>query len=194
MKLVGIRDGLRTVIGRQFDDGMVAPLAEATEFYADLPHWTAAAAALQSGERSRDGIDEAPAVPPAARRAVRRTELPAARRGSRPPDAGRSPGVLRPVDRVAGGGGVPVPVPAGEPGLDWEVELAAVVRAPAAPGRPGRGAVRGARLRRVQRPVGPHPPDALAAVDGGQERRPERSHLPVVTADEVGDPRRPAGC
>ena len=40
MKLVGIRDGLRTVIGRQFDDGTVAPLAEATEFYADLPHWT----------------------------------------------------------------------------------------------------------------------------------------------------------
>jgi len=29
MKLVGIRDGLRTVVGRQFDDGRVAPLAEA---------------------------------------------------------------------------------------------------------------------------------------------------------------------
>ena len=46
MKLVGIRDGLRTVIGRQFDDGIVAPLAEVTDFYADLAAWTAAAAAL----------------------------------------------------------------------------------------------------------------------------------------------------
>ena len=64
MKLVGIRDGLRTVVGRQFDDGTVAPLADATEFYAALQRWTAAAAALQSGERFRDGIDEAPAVPP----------------------------------------------------------------------------------------------------------------------------------
>jgi hypothetical protein len=32
VNLVGIRDGLRTHIGRLFDDGTVAPLAEATEF------------------------------------------------------------------------------------------------------------------------------------------------------------------
>ena len=86
--------------------------------------------------------------------------------------------------------GVPVPVPAGEPGLDWEVELAVVVGPP---------------LYRV------HPDTALAGVLGyaafnDLSARTHQMHSrlwtlgknadrsgpisPVVTADEVGDPRR----
>jgi 2-keto-4-pentenoate hydratase/2-oxohepta-3-ene-1,7-dioic acid hydratase in catechol pathway len=86
-------------------------------------------------------------------------------------------------------GGTPVPVPFGEPGLDWEVELAAVI------GRP---------LRRVQ------PEVAQAGVLGyavfnDLSARTHQMHSrlwtvgknadrsgpisPIVTADEVGDPR-----
>ena len=67
MKLIGSRDGLHTIIGRLFDDGTVAPLAEATEFYADPEHWLGAGAVLASGQRNRTDIDEVPAVRPAAR-------------------------------------------------------------------------------------------------------------------------------
>ena len=67
MKLIGIRDGPRTTVGRLFADGTVAPLAEATEFYADLDRWRPRAAACTGGDRRRDEIAEVPAVPPAAR-------------------------------------------------------------------------------------------------------------------------------
>ena len=187
MKLVGIRDGPRTVVGRLFADGTVAPLAEATEFYADLDRWRPRAAGLQGSERPRDGIAEVPAVPPAARvlcvglnyrRHADEAGLPMP---EHPAFFGRWT-----VSLVSGG--VPVPVPAGEPGLDWEVELAVIV------GRP---------LHRVDRDT------ALAGVLGyaafnDLSARTHQMHSrlwtlgknadrsgplsPIVTVDEVGDP------
>ena len=129
MKLVGIRDGLRTVVGRLFDDGTVAPLAEATEFYADLERWTARTAVLQGGDRSRDEITEVPAVPPAARVLCvgLNYRLHANEAGLPIPE---HPGFFGRWTVSLVSGGVPVPVPAGEPGLDWEVELAAIVGRP----------------------------------------------------------------
>ena len=188
MKLVGIRDGLRTVIGRRFDDGMVAPLAEATEFYADLPRWTAVAADLHSGERSRDGIDEAPAVPPAARVLCvgLNYRLHAEEAGLPIPE---HPAFFGRWTASLVAGGVPVPVPAGEPGLDWEVELAAVVGRPlyrvdpdaALSGVLGYAAFNDLSARTHQM----H--SRLWTVGKNADRTGPLS--PVVTADEVGDPR-----
>ena len=62
MKLIGMRTGLQTVIGRLWDDGTVIELAEATEFYADLDAWMGRATSPTGGRRHRDEIDEAPAV------------------------------------------------------------------------------------------------------------------------------------
>lgn len=187
MKLVGIRDGLWTVVGRLFDDGTVAPLAEATEFYADLERWKARAAALQGGERCRDEITEVPAVPPAARVLCvgLNYRLHADEAGLPMPEHPAFFGRWT-VSLVSGG--VQVPVPAGEPGLDWEVELAAIV------GRP---------LHRVDADA------ALAGVLGyaafndlsarthqmhsrlwtlGKNADRSGPFSPIVTADEVGDP------
>jgi hypothetical protein len=51
VKLVGIRDGPRTVVGRLFADGTVAPLAEATEFSAEVTAVPPAARVLCEIER-----------------------------------------------------------------------------------------------------------------------------------------------
>jgi 2-keto-4-pentenoate hydratase/2-oxohepta-3-ene-1,7-dioic acid hydratase in catechol pathway len=187
VKLVGIREGLRTVVGRLFDDHTVAPLAEVTEFYADLDRWVTRAAALGGGERSRSEIAETPAVPPAARVLCvgLNYRLHADEAGLPVPEHPAFFGRWT-VSLVSDG--VPVPVPAGEPGLDWEVELAATV------GRP---------LHRVDADT------ALAGVLGyaafndlsarthqmhsrlwtlGKNADRSGPFSPIVTADEVGDP------
>ena len=67
MRFVGVRHGAQTVIGRLFVDNSVAEVAEASEFYADLPDSLAQAAALPGGRSYRSEIDEVPAVPASAR-------------------------------------------------------------------------------------------------------------------------------
>ncbi len=188
MRFVGVRHGAQTVIGRLFVDNSVAEVAEAAEFYADLPEWLAQAASLPGGRSYRTEIDEVPAVPASARvlcvglnyrSHAEEAGLPIP---EHPAFFGRWT-----VSLVADG--TPVPVPSSEPGLDWEVELAAVV------GRPLAG-------------VGPD--QALAGVFGyaafnDLSARRHQMHSPlwtlgknadcsgpfsaVVTADEVGDPR-----
>lgn len=192
MRFVGMRQGLQTVIARVFDDDTVTEVTEATEFYADLDGWLAHAGDLPGGRWNRSEVDEMPAVPPAARVLCvgLNYRLHAEEAGlplpAHPAFFGRWT-----VSLVAGG--TPVPVPAGEPGLDWEVELAAVV------GRP---------LARVDADT------ALAGVFGfaafnDLSAREHQMHSrlwtlgknadrsgpisPVVTADEVGDPRSGLG-
>ena len=188
MRFVGVRHGAQTVIGRLFVDNSVAEVAEAAEFYADLPDWLAQAASLPGGRSYRTEIDEVPAVPASARvlcvglnyrSHAEEAGLPIP---EHPAFFGRWT-----VSLVADG--TPVPVPSSEPGLDWEVELAAVV------GRPLAGVA---------------PDQALAGVFGyaafnDLSARRHQMHSPlwtlgknadrsgpfsaVVTADEVGDPR-----
>jgi 2,4-didehydro-3-deoxy-L-rhamnonate hydrolase len=183
-----MRQGAQTVIGRLFPDDTVAEVAEAAEFYADLRGWVADAESLPGGRRYRFEIDELPAVPPSARvlcvglnyrshAEEARLPLP-----DHPEFFGRWT-----VSLVSDG--TSVPVPSSEPGLDWEVELAAVVGKPLA---------------------GVDPDGALAGVFGyaafndlSARRHQLHSRLwtpgknadrsgpfsAVVTADEVGDPR-----
>ncbi len=129
MRFIGVRDGRQVLMARSFDDGTVAPVAEVTDFSADLEASSAAAAALTGGDRSRAEIAEAPAVPPAARVLCvgLNYRLHAEEAGQQLPDHpaifGRWTASLVPT-------GTPAPVPPGEPGWDWEVELAAVVGRP----------------------------------------------------------------
>jgi len=184
-----MRQGRQTVIGRLFDDGTVAEVAEATEFYADLRGRLAQAESLPGGRSHRSAIDEVPAVPASARVLCvgLNYRLHAEESGLPIPEHPAFFGRWT-VSLVSDG--TPVPVPDGEPGLDWEVELAAVV------GRP---------LARVD------PAAALAGVLGyaafhdlsarehqmhsrlwtlGKNADRSGPFSAVVTADEVGDPRR----
>jgi 2,4-didehydro-3-deoxy-L-rhamnonate hydrolase len=128
VRYIGIRDRRDVVVGRLFDDGTVARLAPAAEFYADLDHWTQRSATA-TGDELRSEIVEAPAVPPGARVLCvgLNYRAHAAETGQEPP---RYPSIFGRWTASLVPGGTPVPVPAGEHGLDWEVELAAVVGRP----------------------------------------------------------------
>lgn len=127
MKFVGLRDGRDTLIGAVTGD-RVTTLADVRDFYADLPGWTAYARELTSGDRPLADVEQAPPVPPSARVLCLGLNYRAhAEEGvygvpDHPTIFGRWTSSLS-VD------GVPVPVPANEPGLDWEGEIAAVVGA-----------------------------------------------------------------
>ncbi|MEU4541686.1 fumarylacetoacetate hydrolase family protein, partial [Streptosporangium sp. NPDC023825] len=170
----------------------VAPLAEAGEFYEDLPGWTAKARDLSGGEpgpheRALGELSLAPAVAGSARVVCvgLNYRAHAAEGGFPIPE---TPAIFGRWTASLAVDGTPVPVPPDEAGLDWEVELVAVV---------------GAELRCVDEET------ALAGVFGYatfndlSARRAQRltaqwtlgknsDHSgpigPVVTADEVGDP------
>ncbi len=136
MKFVGMRDGRTVTVGRLFDSdagtATVAPVAEVGDFYADLAGSLAAAAALDAGTVARAEIVEVPAVPASARVLCvgLNYRLHADEAGLKLPD---HPAIFGRWTASLIASGVPAPVPPGEPGWDWEVELAAVV------GRPLRG-------------------------------------------------------
>jgi 2-keto-4-pentenoate hydratase/2-oxohepta-3-ene-1,7-dioic acid hydratase in catechol pathway len=188
VKFVGVRHGTQTVIGRLFVDNTVAEVADAAEFYADLPGWLPQAASLLGGRSYRTEIEEVPAVPASARvlcvgvnyrSHAEEAGLPIP---EHPAFFGRWT-----VSLVADG--TPVPVPPSEPGLDWEVELAAVVGRPLAAVAPdqalagvfGYAAFNDLSARRHQM----HSP--LWTLGKNADRSGPFSA--VATADEVGDPR-----
>lgn len=130
MRLIGVRDGQDTLVAVVVGDRLT-PVAEVRDFYADVAKWRAAAAAVTTGERLLAGAPLAPPVPPSARVLCLGLNYRAhAEEGvfgmpEHPTIFGRWTSSLSVGD-------VPVPVPANEPGLDWEGEVAAVVGAPLA--------------------------------------------------------------
>ncbi len=125
MRFVGVRDG-RDVLVAVVHGDRFTPVAQVDDFYADLPKWRAAAAAVTTGERPLAGARLAPPVPAAARVLCLglnyRTHAEEGVYGV--PD---HPTIFGRWTRSLSVGGVGVPVPANEPGLDWEGEVAAVV-------------------------------------------------------------------
>ncbi|MBX6389356.1 MAG: fumarylacetoacetate hydrolase family protein [Frankia sp.] len=194
MRFVAFRDGARSVVGVVVGaggDAAVAPLAPVEEFYADLAAWAerarAAVAAGGPDARPRAELTLVPAVPPAARvlciglnyrdhAAEVGLELP-----KYPTIFGRWTASLT-VD------GTPAPVPAGERGLDWEGELAAVLGRPLADADPdtalaavfGYAVFNDLSARRAQ---GCTPQWTL-----GKNADFTGPMGDIVTADEVGDP------
>lgn len=134
MKLVGLREGRETVVGVVVGE-RVTPLAEVRDFYQELSKWVARAATVTSGAKPLAGLTQAPPVPPTARVLCLGLNYRAhAEEGvygvpDHPTLFGRWTASLSVGD-------VPVPVPANEPGLDWEGEVAAVVGAPLADADP----------------------------------------------------------
>ncbi|WP_420123758.1 fumarylacetoacetate hydrolase family protein [Nakamurella sp.] len=187
MRFVGVRDGRTVTVARLFADGTLAPVAEVTDFYADPAGSLAAAAALTGGSVARAAVVEAPAVPPAARVLCvgLNYRMHADEAGMRVPE---HPAIFGRWTASLTTSGVAAPVPAGEPGWDWEVELAAIV------GRPLKGVT---------------PAEALAGVLGyaafndlsarthqlhsrlwtvGKNADASGPISEIVTADETGDP------
>jgi 2-keto-4-pentenoate hydratase/2-oxohepta-3-ene-1,7-dioic acid hydratase in catechol pathway len=107
----------------------VTPVAEVGEFYADLPHWLDVARKVTDGELAVDDVELAPPVPPSARVVCigLNYRAHAAEGGFTPPE---HPTVFGRWVASLTTDGVPAPVPANEPGLDWEGEVAAVVGRP----------------------------------------------------------------
>src|SRR5690606_1888679 len=109
----------------------VTPLAEVTDFYSDVPYWLDRARKAGPGGVPLAEAELAPPVPPSAPVLCigLNYRAHAAEGGFEPP---AHPTVFGRWTASLSVTGVPVPVPAGEPGLDWEGEVAAVVGAPLA--------------------------------------------------------------
>jgi 2,4-diketo-3-deoxy-L-fuconate hydrolase len=187
MQFIGYHDDSRVMVGVRIGEDRVAPVAEISDFYRDLEHWTQKARHMKSGDLTLADLSLAPAVQPSARILCvglnYRTH--AAEGGFSEPDIpvifGRWTASLA-VD------GTPIPVPIDEPGLDWEIELAVVVgkRMQYVDERTAREGVFGyatfndVSARRAQKLTAQWTLGKNADQSGpiGQ----------IVTADEVGDP------
>jgi 2-keto-4-pentenoate hydratase/2-oxohepta-3-ene-1,7-dioic acid hydratase in catechol pathway len=125
VKLVGIRTGRTVEVAVQLGD-RVTPVAEVGEFYADLDRWLEVAGKVTEGELAVADVRLAPPVPPSARVICigLNYRAHAAEGGFTPPD---HPTVFGRWVASLTAGGTPAPVPANEPGLDWEGEVAAIV-------------------------------------------------------------------
>lgn len=125
MRLVGQeRDDVRWMaVERGSDLHLLAPLSD---FYADVPRWLAEAVDVSRPARTDDGwLPAAPVLEGAKILCVglnyhAHAAESAMERPAHPDVFGRWASTLVPD-------GTPVPVPIGEPGLDWEGELAAIV-------------------------------------------------------------------
>ncbi|GAA3475165.1 fumarylacetoacetate hydrolase family protein [Nonomuraea roseola] len=125
MKLVGIRTGRRVDVAVQIGDA-VTPIAEVGHFYADLERWLAVARHATAGEVPVAEVELAPPVPASARVICigLNYRAHAAEGGFAPPE---HPTVFGRWVASLTAGETSAPVPANEPGLDWEGEVAAVV-------------------------------------------------------------------
>lgn len=104
----------------------VTALAPVDEFYADVPGWLDEARHITEGDRPFASLKPAVPVPPTARvLCAGLNYAPHAEEGGfalpeHPNLFARWASTLVPA-------GTPIPVPHGEPGLDWEVEMAVII-------------------------------------------------------------------
>lgn len=185
MKFIGIRNGRRVDVAVQIDDRATV-VAEAGEFYADLEYWLPIARSITEGTIDVSGVELAPPVTPSARviciglnyrahAAEGKFEVP-----DHPTVFGRWTASLSVSDR-------PAPVPANEPGLDWEGEVAAVIGAEltdvdetvAAQGILGYASFNDLTARVAQK--------LTAQWTLGKNADRSGPIGPIITADEVGD-------
>lgn len=128
MRYLGYDDGNGGAIGVVSDDGQsVRLLASVDDFYADP---FAASAAHASGDPLPIGdLAQIPAIPRTAKILCIGQNYPkhiAEMKGTRPD----FPNIFARWYACLSVDGAQVPLPSGEPGLDWEVELAAIVGRP----------------------------------------------------------------
>jgi 2-keto-4-pentenoate hydratase/2-oxohepta-3-ene-1,7-dioic acid hydratase in catechol pathway len=186
VELVGIREARTVTVAVQVGE-RATPVAEVGEFYADLPHWLDVAGKVTDGDLALDDVELAPPVPPSARVLCigLNYRAHAAEGGFTPPE---HPTVFGRWVASLTVSGTPAPVPANEPGLDWEGEVAAVVgrrltdvdEATAAAGVLGYAAFNDLTARTAQK--------LTAQWTLGKNADRSGPIGPIVTADETGDP------
>lgn len=195
MRLSAFRDGTTVQVAVLVGDRL-APLAPVDDFYADLGRWSARASEVTAGAVSAGAVPagavpigdvtQVPAVPPTAKVLCVGLNYKAhADEGGR--DLPTHPNIFARWASTLAADGDDVPLPAAEPGLDFEAELVAVVgtelRGVDAP-TAGAGifgyacgndiTARGYQHRTAQWALGKNP-------DGSGPMG------PIVTADEVGE-------
>jgi 2,4-didehydro-3-deoxy-L-rhamnonate hydrolase len=135
MRLVGYvkpggRDPQDRMMGVVIGD-KVAPLASIDTFYDDLPHWKQRASESKTGEISLSALQLAPPVPRDAKIVCAAINYVKHGAESKLPTP-TFPNLFARWASELVVDGAQIPVPAAEPdGLDWEVELAAIVGATA---------------------------------------------------------------
>lgn len=108
-------------------DGKIAPLTDIDSFYDDLPSWRQRAAAQTQGTLALADVDLAPPVPIGAKIVCAAINYVAHGKESNLPTPA-FPNLFARWTSELVVDGASVPVPLAEPeGLDWEVELAAIV-------------------------------------------------------------------
>jgi 2,4-didehydro-3-deoxy-L-rhamnonate hydrolase len=127
VRLIGYRDGRSILVARTLDAARVQPIAPVDEFWRDPFSWREDA--IGSDPVAPDGLEIVPPVPPSARViCIGLNYAEHAEEGRwEPPDY---PTVFARWTASLSTDGVPVVVPPGEQGLDWEAELVAVVGRP----------------------------------------------------------------
>ncbi|MFJ3027063.1 fumarylacetoacetate hydrolase family protein [Streptomyces tendae] len=187
MKLVGVSlpDSDRTQVAR-LDGTALRPICEVTEFWAAPERWLAKAAAQDTAAVDATAVTLVPPTPATARVICVGLNYRAhAAEGSfAVPDHPTLFGRWTASLSVAG---VPAPVPTGEPGLDWEGEIAAYVGAPlcdvdadtARAGVLGYSTFNDLTCRRAQK--------LTAQWTLGKNGDRSGPMGPIVTADETGD-------
>jgi 2-keto-4-pentenoate hydratase/2-oxohepta-3-ene-1,7-dioic acid hydratase in catechol pathway len=105
----------------------VAPLTSLESFYADIPAWRAKAALIREGSLPLAGLTLAVPVPPTSKViCVAINYVEHGKEGGLPTPS--FPNLFARWYSTLVPSGTPVPVPAAEPdGIDWEVELAAII-------------------------------------------------------------------
>lgn len=127
MRLLGFMNGGETFVGR-VDGNVVTALAEVSDFYANLSHWRSAGATA-SGERiARNELVLRPPVPPTAK-VICVGHNYASHVTETKRQVSEYPVLFARYASTLISDGDDIPVPAVEKGLDWEVELAAIVGA-----------------------------------------------------------------
>ncbi|MBF8184789.1 fumarylacetoacetate hydrolase family protein [Nonomuraea sp. K274] len=127
MRLIGYRTGKSIMVARILDTGTVQPIAPVEEFWDDPFRW--GADAVDGDPVAREGLEIVPPVLPSARVicvGLNYAEHAAEGRWDPP----KYPTVFARWTASLSTDGVPVAVPPGEQGLDWEAELVAIVGRP----------------------------------------------------------------
>ncbi|MET8863506.1 fumarylacetoacetate hydrolase family protein [Nonomuraea sp. NPDC004580] len=195
MRLVGVRvRGDDVVRVARLDGDTVTLLAEVNEFWADARSLVAKVAGIREGLRLADGnvtlsteaVTFVPPVPPSARVICVGLNYRAhAAEGSF--EVPEHPTLFGRWTASLSVGGVPVAVPAGEAGLDWEGEVAAYVAEPVRDADPttalravlGYSTFNDLTARRAQK--------LTSQWTLGKNADRSGPLGPIVTADEVGD-------
>jgi 2-keto-4-pentenoate hydratase/2-oxohepta-3-ene-1,7-dioic acid hydratase in catechol pathway len=125
MKLIGYRHAGTPCIGVVLD-GRVAAIASVDEFYADVDRYFALAREMTVGELDLEALELCPPIPRGAKVwCIGFNYRSHAAEGNR--EIAEHPSLFARFSSTLVSTGDAVPVPIAEEGLDWEVELAAVV-------------------------------------------------------------------